>query len=724
MKIFRRLSFILIILALLSIILLWFFDIRIIPESPILFFLLIIIFIGLASIMTAGFAAKSFIKTGNWAVIWIGMGALILGIGTGLSSGFYQAELIDVNITVTIYVLSSLAASSVFLNGAFLVLRKIPTFENVSVRIVIFIQLYFVSMVIVGIIYLISSQNVLPEFFIPGSVGTPIRLVVMVIAIVFFLISGFVFFRIYLNSGSAALYFCSASMTFFAVGLLGFMLIENLGSVISWSGRIAQSLGGLYLLLFILSIIFESKKRKISPTELFDLYFRERITDYKVFFESLNEAFVVIDTNEKILAFNKAYKKFYRFKDPSEYPRTLSELSKYIEKLNLNGILLPEEYWCIRQALKGNSAFGRELMLTRKDTGEKWFGSYNASPILDKNNKIIGAVQSIRDTTHQKLQEQRILSLSKFPSENPNPVFRIGSNLKILYSNKAGIKILKKMGPTGLKLPEEIKNYLTSHLTKSKKNIMTIEAKIGKAIYEFTIIPIVGKNYFNIYAKDITEIKRAEKIKIRSMQNKILEIERKKIARELHDTVSQNLFSSSLFSDTILKAWGKDPKKTLKYIKKVRDLNAAALSDIHILLYDLIPEKIFQEDLKDLIERLLNSVKKDSKIKTEFKLEGDHNIDPKIKQELYRVAQETLNNILKHSEATLVKVHLRIYPDELKMAIADNGKGFDINSEIATRRFGLQIMKERARLIGASLSIESIPGKGTTITLLKKNTFK
>lgn len=721
MKIFKNFSISLVFAVFLSILLLWVLDVGIIVESPLFLLSMVLIFTVFSSLMVSIIAATSFLKYGGWAILWIGVGALILGLGTGLSTGLYHYGYIGVNRTVTLHNISGLFASFIFLVSAVLTYTSIASIQKAANRIIIFFQLYIGSILIVGLVFLLSLENVLPVFFIPVQGGTSIRQVVLITTIIFFLFAGSIFFKKYFNSKSMVLYFCSISMIFLAIGSIALMVQTNVGSIINWMGRFSNSIGGIYLFFFAASIFVEAKRQKIPPLEIFDLYFKERVANYKIFFENNSDAVLVTDKNEKFLAFNDAFLKFYRFKNRSECPKSLAEMTNYIEKYNLDQTMLPEEEWSTRKALKGESVLNQVLLLKRKDTGEKWYGAYNASSLLDKDNNIIGAVQNIRDITQQKNQEESILSLSRFPSEDPNPVFRMDSKLNILYANKAARKILEEMGTSGLRLPKYLKKSILSSIRKSNSGLLSLERKIGRKFYEFTIIPIVDKNYFNIYGRDVTEVKKAEKIKIRTLQDRILKMERKKIARELHDTVTQDLFSSNLFSDTIIRSWEKDPQVALKYLKTVRDLNSAALSDIHILLYNLMPEKISQQSLKELIENLLNSIKRKTGIKADMVIEGNCNISRKIKQEFYRVAQESLNNVAKHSEATRVNVCLRLHPEELKLTVSDNGKGFDVSDRSVGKRFGLQIMRERAKLIEASLLIRTSPGKGTTITLIKKN---
>ena len=237
-----------------------------------------------------------------------------------------------------------------------------------------------------------------------------------------------------------------------------------------------------------------------------------------------------------------------------------------------------------------------------------------------------------------------------------------------------------------------------------------------KRWYETYAYP-TGENQFAVLFRDVTEQKKEEKNRIEKIRQSILKKEREKIAGELHDTVSQILFSSSLIAEGVLRIWEKDPQKALKNLKMIIDLNSSAFLEMRILLYELMPEKISQESLKDLIKRLVDASKGQSNIKIGIEVEGDYDFNFKIKHQIYRIAQEAINNVLKHSRASQAKVDLKLYPGDLKLTITDNGIGFDTKSQYNKKRFGLNLMRDRAKLAGASLNITSSPGAGSTVSL-------
>jgi signal transduction histidine kinase len=347
--------------------------------------------------------------------------------------------------------------------------------------------------------------------------------------------------------------------------------------------------------------------------------------------------------------------------------------------------------------------------------------------ILDDLNYSNEELQKARDILEVRVAERtaelaksnaEVLSLARFPSEDPNPIFRINNKLKIIYSNKPARELLKKIGFKSFS--KSLTNTLAPFVRKEKEDdLITLELDIDKSIYEFSIIQIKGAGYFNIYARDITERKKAEKTKIKLLHDRIQSKEKKRLAEELHDTVTQTLFGSNLLSEAVSKSWEKNPQEALENLKKVRDLNRAAFLEARTLLYELVPKKIAQESLADLIKSLVDAVTLKFDIKFDVKFLGNYKLSYKVKHQIYRIVQESINNIVKHSKASQVQIDCSLDPKELKVVISDNGIGFDKKDSSFKKNFGLNIMNERAAAIGARLYITSIVGSGTRITLLK-----
>jgi len=330
------------------------------------------------------------------------------------------------------------------------------------------------------------------------------------------------------------------------------------------------------------------------------------------------------------------------------------------------------------------------------------------------------------DITERKNSEMEIESLSRFPSENPNPVMRVSSKNLIIYKNEPAKKLLQQLGDDkSSKFLKVIINEMSSLKKNKNAELKSFEIKIGKLIYGFNAIYVKEYNYFNIYGKDITSKKEAERMQNIIRKEKTLSEERNKLARELHDTVTQTLFSANLIAEAIPKLWKKDPETVIEKLEEVRQLNKVALAEMRVLLYELKPSAIKGEDMGDLLRGLIKSVEVRSRISVELIINGEYKFPLKIEFGFYRIAQEALNNIVKHSCATKANLILKTYPEKLYMEINDNGRGFD-DKKISSTNLGLAIMRERSKLMGALLTIDTVPGKGTRIIVIynKKQTSK
>ncbi|MGM0364997.1 MAG: MASE3 domain-containing protein [Actinomycetota bacterium] len=328
------------------------------------------------------------------------------------------------------------------------------------------------------------------------------------------------------------------------------------------------------------------------------------------------------------------------------------------------------------------------------------------------------------DITKRKKIEKEIKSLSRFPLENPNPVMRINDKNKVIYTNKPAKNMLRQLGNRGReKLLESLMGLSKSPVKENRYKPKRIEVKIAKSFYELTVTPVKNFNYFNIYGTDVTARKKAEKLEKKIAKEKALSSERDKLARELHDTVTQTLFSANMVAGTIPKLWEKDPGSVAKRLGEIERLHDIALEEMRILLYELRPASLKDEDLGNLLRGLVKSVEARSKTTISLTIKGEDKFLPKIEIGFYRIVQEAINNIIKHSKAANASIILKTIPGELYMDIKDDGRGFK-REEIDSTSLGLNIMQERAKIIGASINIDSSPGEGTRITVVYKKARK
>lgn len=198
--------------------------------------------------------------------------------------------------------------------------------------------------------------------------------------------------------------------------------------------------------------------------------------------------------------------------------------------------------------------------------------------------------------------------------------------------------------------------------------------------------------------------------------------ERNRLARDLHDAVTQTLFSSSLIAEVLPKIWERSREDGMKRLEELRQLTRGALAEMRTLLFELRPATLVEAPLGDLLRQLSEAVTGRARIPVSLDVKGTAKLPPEVKIVFYRITQEALNNISKHSGATKAVIELRANEDEqlgvivANLRITDNGKGFDPGG-VTSEHFGIGIMKERAEAAGAKLKVSSEPGAGTVIEL-------
>jgi PAS domain S-box-containing protein len=197
--------------------------------------------------------------------------------------------------------------------------------------------------------------------------------------------------------------------------------------------------------------------------------------------------------------------------------------------------------------------------------------------------------------------------------------------------------------------------------------------------------------------------------------------ERNRLARDLHDAVTQTLFSSTLIAEVLPRIWERDPEQGQRRLQELRELTRGALAEMRTLLLELRPAALEEAELGDLLRQLAESITGRARVPVALEVEGACEMAAEIKIALYRIAQEALNNVAKHAGATQAKVILHCFPPgegrrgaKVELDICDDGVGFD-PSVVGPNSLGLGIMRERAETIGAGLRIESAPGEGTQI---------
>jgi len=194
--------------------------------------------------------------------------------------------------------------------------------------------------------------------------------------------------------------------------------------------------------------------------------------------------------------------------------------------------------------------------------------------------------------------------------------------------------------------------------------------------------------------------------------------ERDRIARELHDAVSQKLFSLRLTADAAAALLPRDPGRAAAELATVRRLAAEAAEELRGVVVGLLPVDLVGDGLEAALRKQVELLDRVHRPAVRFVGDAVPRLDPAVEEAVYRIAQESLHNALRHGAPEAVTVTLRAAGGAVQLSVADDGAGFDPAAPgSAGRRLGLASMRERARAAGGRLEVGSLPGSGTTVRL-------
>jgi signal transduction histidine kinase len=203
----------------------------------------------------------------------------------------------------------------------------------------------------------------------------------------------------------------------------------------------------------------------------------------------------------------------------------------------------------------------------------------------------------------------------------------------------------------------------------------------------------------------------------RSRELSIVE-ERNRLARELHDSVSQKLFGLVLSAESAATLLDRDGEEARAELERLRDLAQEAMDELRSLVFELRPPNLESEGLAAALRKHVDVLRRVYRREIGVEVTGRPARAPELEREVFRIAQEALQNALRHADAARLEVDLEAVDGRLRLTVRDDGVGFDPQaSGIRSRRLGLTSMEERAEAIGGTLAIESRVGEGTTVRL-------
>ena len=337
---------------------------------------------------------------------------------------------------------------------------------------------------------------------------------------------------------------------------------------------------------------------------------------------------------------------------------------------------------------------------------------------LQLSNEISTRVQA---EAALRQSERRARALLDAPPDSAMLVDMDGTILDLneIAAARLGVNIREAIGKNVYTLFDdtlaEQRRSKADQLVETKEPVTWEDERLGLS-YENHLYPILDDDdqvaSIAIFARDITELK---KIQEQDMVYAAAQ-ERTRLARDLHDAVTQTIYSASLIAEVLPTVWERNPVEGQRNLVKLRQLVRGALAEMRTLLFELRPASLEAAELTILLQHLGDALTGRTRIPVAYQLVEDGSPPKEIKIVVYRIAQEVFNNIAKHSGATKVSVDLVSKSNQVNLHVQDDGHGFERN-DIAGDKLGIKIMTERAGEIDAKLEIISSPRKGTKVSI-------
>jgi PAS domain S-box-containing protein len=380
-----------------------------------------------------------------------------------------------------------------------------------------------------------------------------------------------------------------------------------------------------------------------------------------------------------------------------------------------------------------------ELEQHRKDGSTVWV-EVRTSVMRDAQGRPTGIFGITRDITERKQAEKTLRESEKryrtFFENSMDATCIIGRNGKVLDVNRAALALLgysrDEMAKRSLEdiAPGEQRREFQRQIEKVgfvRNFEMRIRRSDGADLDCVLTFDLRTDDYGNIVGyegslRDITEYKRLQR-NLRLYVNEVTraqEDERLRLSLELHDGILQDLLALGLELEQAIRAEKRPDRSRKAQLQHIRDEVKRLAKETRGLSHALRPSVLDQLGLVAAVQTMLRGIEETHGIKTDLQVLGtERRLSGELELAFFRIVQEALNNVKKHSEAQSVRVQIHFSAESVEAVVSDDGKGFESPKQLSdltsVRRLGLVGMEERARMLGGRVYVESKPNAGTSI---------
>ncbi|MFW5981048.1 MAG: sensor histidine kinase [bacterium] len=265
----------------------------------------------------------------------------------------------------------------------------------------------------------------------------------------------------------------------------------------------------------------------------------------------------------------------------------------------------------------------------------------------------------------------------------------------------------------------EKEEQLINRRKKLEKSLLNLKETVDKADHLVSRVSIV-KEFLNgelsSLSDEFDDLRQKNNLAIKVIQAQ--EEERRRLAREIHDGPAQSIANLVFRVELSEKLLDRDLNKAKNELEELKKLIRMSIKDIRKIIYNLRPMSLDDLGLIPTLKKYINNFIKESQVMIDFKVVGyQKKLTETYQITIFRLIQESLNNIYKHASASSGEVRLEYYPEKINLLIRDDGLGFDCTA-VGDEKYGLISMKERCHLLGGEISIKSAPNKGTIIKII------